>query len=632
MRVPDGGSGGGDAGGRYAYLGDDPTSVDLLMSTLTARAADMTGLADSVAGHIPRLRSAWPAGEAADAAVADVERTQTFTASVPPVLSGGSTALETYHAVLVSVRRTVDALNSAYAVLAPVQNRVAGFGDWIDARQAAAYEKAGADFQVAQSQTGYASAADIDGAYEAAKRTVTGARDECGAALARLTRDGQAPNGRAGTSAFASSVTAGTASLDELLAGQGLTSVPTSSEGVKQFWDTLSPSERQRLLEEDPGRWGNTNGLPTLDRDFANRGTLVGEQDRFAQYFRDHGIEPPKTVGEIQRLKTWQLDALGLYHGLTIATDGSVAAMLERYKDVLSTQFVLERSAKRSVPAFLLTFDSARFDGAGRVAVAFGDPDTADNIGISVPGLESRASKMDQVGADALTLFTEAKKADLGVRTATIAWQGYDAPEFLTVASQDNAQGGAPLLAGDVHALAVTHHGDPLITVVAHSYGSTTTGIALQHNGLAGDADQVILIGSPGVGSNAQDVRDLHLSPDQLFVGSASRDLVTTNLAVLGANPADDTFGGARFEAENVNRDGGLNFVDHSRYYDAGTHSESLYNMADIVSGHADRLLSDGMLAAPRHTDVTYAGPYGGSTVVTTDPEYDRRPTGGHQH
>lgn len=122
----------------------------------------MRGLADSVAGHIPRLRSAWPAGEAADAAVADVQRTQTFTASVPPVLSGGSTALEAYHAVLVSARKTVDSLNAAYAVLAPVQNRVAGFGDWIDARQAPAYEKACADYQFAQSQTGYASAADID--------------------------------------------------------------------------------------------------------------------------------------------------------------------------------------------------------------------------------------------------------------------------------------------------------------------------------------------------------------------------------------------------------------------------------------------------------------------------------------
>ena len=633
MRTPDGRSGDG-AAGHYTYLGDDPATVGTLVETLTRRGADTTALAESVADQVPRMRSAWREGEAADKAFADVERARTFAASVPSVLTGGATALEAYHGVLTTSRRVVDSLNTAYAVLSPVQSRVETFGDWIEPQDGASYEKAWADLELARSRSGFSSLADIDGAYAGTTRTVTGARDECGVSLQRLSRQGQAPGGRAGTSAFAGMVTAGTSSLEDLLARQGLSSVPQSPEGVKEFWDQLSPSERQRLLVQDPGRWGNTNGLPTLDRDVANRSTLASEKSQFEAFFREHGVEPPTSVKDIEQLRTWELDALGLYRGLTIFKDARVEKLLSRYKDVLSTEATVNGAARGKVPAYLLTFDSQRFDGEGRVAIAFGNPDTADNIGISVPGLESRASKMDQVGGDARHLYDEAKQADPAHATSMIAWQGYDAPEFSNVASQDKAKAGAGLLSGDVHALNVTHHGDPRITMVAHSYGSTTTGIALQHNGLAHDVDQVIFIGSPGVGSDARNVSDLGLRDDQLFVGSSSRDRVTTTFDGLGHNPVDDSFGGTRFKAENVNRNDGANlsFADHSLYYDKGTHSESLYNMADIVSGHPERLGPDGMIAGKRHTEVypNYAG--GPAAVVTEDAERDRTPTQGHQH
>lgn len=241
---------------------------------------------------------------------------------------------------------------------------------------------------------------------------------------------------------------------------------------------------------------------------------------------------------------------------------------------------------------------------------------------------------MDQIGGDAFALYRKANMADLDHQTAVLAWQGYDAPEFTTVMFQDHADAGARLLADDVAALRVTHSGPfaPNVTVVAHSYGSTTAGLSFQRYGLADSVDQAVLIGSPGVGGDARTVTDLHLRDDQLYFGSASRDVVTTLYGQLGDDPSLDSFGGTRFKAENINRHAGLpwQFDDHSLYYDDATDSESLYAMAEIVTGQGDQLGAHDMIAEGRHT-VTFMTDRG-PVSADIDPENLRTPTSGHQH
>jgi len=39
----------------------------------------------------------------------------------------------------------------------------------------------------------------------------------------------------------------------------------------KEWWDSLSPEERQWLADDEPGRIGNLNGIPVAIRDYANR-------------------------------------------------------------------------------------------------------------------------------------------------------------------------------------------------------------------------------------------------------------------------------------------------------------------------------------------------------------------------
>lgn len=329
--------------------------------------------------------------------------------------------------------------------------------------------------------------------------------------------------------------------------------------------------------------------MPTIDRDWANRTVLDSDLAKYRQYFIDHGVTPPTSVDDFARLTVEERQRLGLdNHGYYIDLDTAADELMERYKDALVTKSTLARGSQRG-PTYLFAYDADLYHGEGRAAIAFGNPDTATNIAVCVPGLESRVSKMDQIGGDALALSQEAHGADPASSTAVIAWQGYDAPEFSNVMFQDHADAGARLLADDVAALRVTHSGPsgPNVTVVAHSYGSTTAGLSLQRYGLADSVDQVVLIGSPGVGGDPHTVTDLHLRDDQLYVGSASRDVVTTLYGELGDDPSFDSFGGTRFKAENINRHLSLpwQFDDHSLYYDAGSHCESLYAMADICHG-----------------------------------------------
>jgi hypothetical protein len=68
--------------------------------------------------------------------------------------------------------------------------------------------------------------------------------------------------------------------------------------------------------------------------------------------------------------------------------------------------------------------------------------DGADNVAICVPGLNSTLGNFENVSGDALKLFKAAKATDPGKHTAVIGWQGYDAPNFHEVPSQDHAEVG----------------------------------------------------------------------------------------------------------------------------------------------------------------------------------------------
>ncbi len=158
---------------------------------------------------------------------------------------------------------------------------------------------------------------------------------------------------------------------------------------------------------------------------------------------------------------------------------------------------------------------------------------------------------------------------------------------------------------------------DPHVTVVGHSYGSTTTGHGAADEGLSG-VDDIVLIGSPGAGDDNR-ADDLGVGEDHVWVGTNSSDPVSYlgdegyvgGIGTLGHDPADRDFGGTRFQAEDTERFDGYNYsIDqHTSYYEQS--SESLSNISQIITGQTDDVQSAEVRHDPWYWEVV-------------DPEVDR--------
>ncbi|BCO38079.1 alpha/beta hydrolase [Mycobacterium heckeshornense] len=408
----------------------------------------------------------------------------------------------------------------------------------------------------------------------------------------------------------------------------------TSAEDVNKWWNSLS-EERDRLIAEHPPELGNLNGIPAIARDAVNQAVMNDDIHRVEDVARRFGVSNEDVVKN---------PAL---YGLT-ATD------VGRYSNAVKTRDGLKYDAGTDPnnlrPVMLWEYDPLAFNGQGKAAIAVGNPDYARNTAVIVPGTGSSVAQGWMTGHDdAINLYDQSLAADPDHHyTSVIAWMGYDAPDGFSdvrVTEPGLARAGGDLLAKDVNGLWVTHNGltPEHITVIGHSYGSTTVSDAFAHSGM--HANDAVLIGCPGT-DLAHSAADFHLDGGHVYVGSASSDPVSwignsNGLpreilkeylrdyhipvppdAGLGTDPAGNGFGSIRFHAE-VPGHGGISEHDHSHYYAMG--SEALRSMTDIASGHPERLATDGMLAEGRHQP--HVGPLRiPGLPAFIDPEADRPP------
>ncbi len=388
-----------------------------------------------------------------------------------------------------------------------------------------------------------------------------------------------------------------------------------SAQDVAQWWKSLSQKDRERLIEEHPAELGNLNGIPAAARNSVNTAAMNDDLNRIADTARQHGVSADQVVANP-----------GFY--------GLSADDVTRYKNALKVQEGLnhqrgaETDPAKQRPVMLWRYEPLADRGQGRAAIAIGNPDYADNTSVVVPGTGSsvRGGWLSDGHNDAINLWEQSQLADPGHSHAVISWMGYDAPDGFgdpRVANPDLARSGRELLAADVNGLWVTHQ-DPSrhVTVIGHSYGSTTVADAFAGSGM--HANDAVLLGCPGT-DLARSAADFHVDGGKVYVGSASTDPVSfigtapeylpdylnreLNYPVgldagLGLDPAGDQFGSVRFDAEVAGRDG-LNPGDHSHYYDPG--SESLASMTYIATGDGDALGQEGLLAEGRrqpHVDL----------------------------
>ncbi|TLH57697.1 alpha/beta hydrolase [Mycolicibacterium aubagnense] len=400
--------------------------------------------------------------------------------------------------------------------------------------------------------------------------------------------------------------------------------IPTgkSPEEVNKWWKSLDKQQQDKLLHDWPDRLGNLNGIPVADRSTANKAVMQQDLDRPAEVAKARGVSVEEVLAHPEQY-------------------GMAGEMMNRYNNAVKVKEGLALNAERTgAPTFLQVYEPDKFGGAGRAAIAIGNPDEAVNTAVVVPGTSHSVTEGWLSSTDASQIYTETKNADHSKPVSVIAWMGYDAPDSLLdpqVAQTGLAHQGGALLAADVNALSATHDpkvGTQHITAIGHSYGSTTVADAAAGYGM--HIDNAVLVGCPGT-DMARNANDFHLNPGgHVYVGSASTDPITTLggmaqshvpgtgiTVALGADPSVDGFGSTRFKAEVP----GLTFTDHSHYYDRGT--ESLFSIGDIASGHGDALEHDGM-TAPHRIHVPSFIP--GLPSTDFDPELYRPPTSGHEH
>lgn len=365
----------------------------------------------------------------------------------------------------------------------------------------------------------------------------------------------------------------------------------TDPRQVAAWWKSLTKEQQDELLRTKFQELGQLRGLPSGVLDQANRARIQDDIQRF-------GAERDRLDGQLAaRARELGLDPNDSGDLTRLLNDPEYAALHEQRQEA-ATKAENAEKAQSSVnqaaelargkgwpesDVRVLAYDPYGPRGDGGMAIAYGDPDTARNLAVAVPGT---GSTLDSFSVGQAANLREAMGPD---GNATIQWLGYDAPGWAPGEVDNPAQareGGANLVADvDGYRAAAEAAGNRQhLTVIGHSYGSTTVGYAGM-NGLA--ADDIAFVGSPGVG--ASNVNQLSAGPGHVYVGATEHDPVVQGTSQTwftedgsSVGPYDDRFGARTFGTT----DGTSLLGAHSQYYAQG--SESVQNLARIATGNGD--------------------------------------------
>ncbi|MGH3561949.1 MAG: alpha/beta hydrolase [Mycobacterium sp.] len=364
----------------------------------------------------------------------------------------------------------------------------------------------------------------------------------------------------------------------EICDGPFAVSVPpppdATPERVNAWWNSLNPSEQDRIKRWFPDSIRNRDGIPADVRSELNMTALARE---------------------IARFQNGWLDRNGWH------TDPAKLADLMALRDTLAKQ--------DNIGAKLLLLDTAGNPGKVLAAVAVGDVDNAERVGVTLGGMNTRVSS--SVGRMVREAQVQRDKAgqlrnDAGLpnadAVASVAYLGYDAPSNVHDVIHDNlAHAGARPLNGFYKGLAATTNvADQHITGFGHSYGSLTTSLALQ---LGAPVDDVVLYGSPG--AEITDAAQLGVKPGHAYYMIGAHDFVADTI------PIAHDFGPGLFDIPGMTElsvdsgiapDGKLHEQSHghSEYPRMGSNEElrmSGYNMAAVLAGLPDKIVRPRSLA-----------------------------------
>lgn len=360
----------------------------------------------------------------------------------------------------------------------------------------------------------------------------------------------------------------------------GATAESTVPHRIHDWWAGLDQEWRDRFLEQRPDRWGRTAGVFSRDRDRANRMILERELEAIEEY-----MASPEGRAEIRAKHR-----SNHFNPMAWMSEFDSESRPERIHRTIRELQALRRSMPRNPrnrlqpdDVYLLDFDLEFANGEGTAVVALGDPQTADHIAVMVPGINNAPGTirrpLDGMAALRSTVYDQIGR-DVGDRTSTLVWMGYDSPNGLQDAvNQGEAREGFRGLVRFVNHLRQHHQASPEspeVTVVGHSYGVTVAGKA----GRAGlDAERMALLGGAGVGSWFARARHF---PQKIWAATADSDPIRiVSWAALGTDATDPRFGANPLPLGPENR-------GHGKYLDFDT--EGLLNLARLIVGRIEEI------------------------------------------
>ena len=380
-----------------------------------------------------------------------------------------------------------------------------------------------------------------------------------------------------------------------------------SPEEVSVWWALLSESEREALINKDPEKYGNLDGIDMASRAKANDLVLNGRIDAAGHRIPGTSLLE-KAQKEYDEAKAAYERDKDSFWGRQYSDDEA----LERYRNAenkLNDLLAVKKALDDDPGISLITLEFGEGGENVRAALAIGDVDNAKHVTTLVPGMTTSCRRSTDLNLGyARNLIDAAENAGGAEKgsVAAVAWLGYEAPPHpeeldFSVASTHKAEVGAQRLNGfltGIHSWRSERGMDVHQTPVTHSYGSLTGGFAMRDIG-EGVVDDFVYTGSPGSAVNS--VGTLGVDPDHTWVSA-----IPLHDDVQGMGP-DWTFGRDPKELEGIGHlsgdatgGDGYNsdpnagtFANHSAYFyraKEGQHNYSLEDIGKVIAGKKERL------------------------------------------
>lgn len=375
-----------------------------------------------------------------------------------------------------------------------------------------------------------------------------------------------------------------------------------SPEEVSVWWALLSESEREALINKDPEKYGNLDGIDMASRAKANDLVLNGRIDAAGHRIPGTSLLE-KAQKEYDEAKAAYERDKDSFWGRQYSDDEA----LERYRNAenkLNDLLAVKKALDDDPGISLITLEFGEGGENVRAALAIGDVDNAKHVTTFVPGMTTSCRRSTDLNLGyARNLIDAAENAGGAEKgsVAAVAWLGYEAPPHpeeldFSVASTHKAEVGGQKLNGfltGIHSWRSERGMDVHQSAITHSYGSTTGGFAMRDIG-EGVVDDFVYTGSPG--SAVHSVGTLGVDPDHTWVSA-----IPLHDDVQGMGP-DWAFGRDPKELEGIGHlsgdatgGDGYNsdpnagtFANHSAYFYRAKEGQHNYSLEDIGKVIAD--------------------------------------------